>query len=147
MTHYGNFFAERKKSSRVIIEREATSSLTRPNHFFLLIEYCYLKMVHSSNHAIVYGASGLIGWSIVDQLLYSYPRLGSFSKVTAITNRPLDVSESFWPEASPNRPVLQLVSGINLRHGDADTLGDALKGAVRDIGTVTHIYYLGILFP
>ena len=102
-------------------------------------------MVDSSKHAIVYGASGLIGWSIVDQLLSSYPCVGSFSKVTAITNRPLDINESFWHEASPNRPVLQLVSGINLCHGDGDALGGSLKDAVEDIETVTHIYYLGIL--
>lgn len=95
-------------------------------------------------HAIVFGASGLIGWAIVDQLLRSYPQAGSFSKVTAVTNRPLDLSESHWPQPDPQQPTLQLVSGIDLRHGDAAELAESLKRAVKDIESVTHIYYLGM---
>lgn len=125
-----------KKSSNQLIQ---TDSLLSPFHQLLTV-----KMAGTSNHAIVFGASGIIGWSIVDQLLRSYPGVGSFSKITAVTNRPLDVSESFWPEASPERPDLQLVSGIDLRQGDGNMLGDSLNTAVKDIDTVTHIYYLGI---
>ncbi|KUL86271.1 hypothetical protein ZTR_08338 [Talaromyces verruculosus] len=70
-------------------------------------------MAEHSNHAIVYGASGLIGWAIVNQLLNSYPHAGAFSKVTAVTNRPMNLSETFWPEASQG-PGLELVSGIDI---------------------------------
>ncbi|KAJ5649390.1 uncharacterized protein N7484_003113 [Penicillium longicatenatum] len=95
-----------------------------------------------SNHAIVFGASGLIGWALVNQLLSAYPDAGTFSKVTAITNRPITLSESHWPTSAPDRPDLQLVSGIDLRHGDGATLAETLKHAVREVESVTHIYYL-----
>ncbi|KAJ6110693.1 hypothetical protein N7486_002928 [Penicillium sp. IBT 16267x] len=95
-----------------------------------------------SDHAIVFGASGLIGWALVNQLLSPYPSAGTFSKITAITNRPITLSESHWPESASNRPDLQLVSGIDLRHGDGAALAEALKYAVRDVESVTHIYYL-----
>jgi nucleoside-diphosphate-sugar epimerase len=100
-------------------------------------------------HAIVYGASGLIGWALVDQLLNSYPTIRTFSKVTAVTNRPLNVERSCWPEASPSRPKLQLVSGVNLQSGDGDWLAKSLQASVKDVETVTHIFYLGELefFP
>lgn len=100
-----------------------------------------LRMSESPQHAIVFGASGLIGWALVDQLLSPYS--DAFSQVTAVTNRPLDVSETCWPEPGPNRPDLQLVSGIDLRHGDGSSLAKALKLAMKDIRTVTHVYYLG----
>jgi nucleoside-diphosphate-sugar epimerase len=100
-------------------------------------------MTGASNHAIVYGASGLIGWALVDQLLSLYPQAGTFSKVTAITNRPLDLSETYWPKSDLHLPELQLVSGIDLRHGDGATLAKSLK-QVKDVENVTHVYYLGM---
>lgn len=100
-------------------------------------------MAENSNHAIVFGASGLIGWSLVDQLLGSYPYASSFSKITAVTNRPLTLFDSYWPKPD-HRCDLQLVSGIDLRHGDGTTLADSLLQNVKDIRTVTHIYYLGM---
>nr|CAD70323.1 conserved hypothetical protein [Neurospora crassa] len=98
-------------------------------------------MADSSKHAIVFGASGLIGWAIVNQLLRGYPRHGTFSNITAVTNRPLDTSESLWPTDS-DQPDLQLVSGIDLHKGDGATLAESLKQAVKDVESVTHIYYL-----
>lgn len=102
-----------------------------------------VKMSGGSNHAIVYGASGLIGWALVDQLLSLYPQAGTFSKVTAITNRPLDLSETYWPKSDLHLPELQFVSGIDLRHGDGATLAKSLK-QVKDVENVTHVYYLGM---
>ena len=99
-------------------------------------------MDEASNHAVVFGASGLIGWALVDQLLGSYAHSGSFSKVTAITNRALSRSETYWPKS--HRPDLQLVSGIDLRQGDGTTLAHSLKQVVQDVENVTHIYYLGM---
>jgi nucleoside-diphosphate-sugar epimerase len=101
-------------------------------------------MGEGSNHAIVFGASGLIGWALVDQLLSPYPHSGSFSKVTAVTNRALSRSKTYWPESESHRPDLQLVSGIDLRHGDGATLAHSLKQAVKDVESVTHIYYVGM---
>ncbi|KAI8627892.1 hypothetical protein F5Y19DRAFT_440263 [Xylariaceae sp. FL1651] len=106
------------------------------------IERDVFEMDKVLNHAIVFGASGLIGWAVVDHLLRSDPEYDTFSKVTAVTNREVKVSESNWPEPSANRPYLQLISGIDLRHGDGFSLANSLKQAAKDIESVTHIYYL-----
>ncbi|KAI0452223.1 hypothetical protein F5B21DRAFT_484540 [Xylaria acuta] len=99
-------------------------------------------MKESPRHAIVFGASGLIGWAVVDQLLRSYPEAGTFSKITAVTNREVRFLESHWPDPGADRPILQLISGIDLRRGDGATLANALREAVEDIHTVTHLFYL-----
>ncbi|KAI0441688.1 hypothetical protein F4803DRAFT_522234, partial [Xylaria telfairii] len=99
-------------------------------------------MEDAPRHAIVFGASGLIGWAVVDQLLRSYPKAGTFSKITAVTNRKVKFPESHWPKPGADRPVLQLISGIDLRHGDGTTLANTLKEAVEDIHNVTHLFYL-----
>lgn len=100
-------------------------------------------MMEQSNHAIVYGASGLVGWSIVNQLLKQYPEAGTFSKITAITNRPLDVSRLYWPETDSTGPKLELVSGVDLRLADGPTFAESLNAKLEDIVSVTHVYYLG----
>lgn len=100
-------------------------------------------MTADSKHAIVYGASGLIGWALVNELLSSYPQRGTFSNVTAVTNRPLDLDKSHWPKEASSRPTLQLVSGINLQSGDGASLAASLQDSVKDLDTVTHIFYLG----
>ncbi|PYI04386.1 hypothetical protein BO78DRAFT_373021 [Aspergillus sclerotiicarbonarius CBS 121057] len=99
-------------------------------------------MPDSPNHAIVYGASGLIGWALINQLLVPYPATNTFKKVTAVTNRPLDLSETYWPEPDSRRPELQLVSGVDLRGWNKTTLLERLRQRVENIEDVTHIYYL-----
>ncbi|KAI8951631.1 hypothetical protein F4801DRAFT_543845 [Xylaria longipes] len=99
-------------------------------------------MEESKRHAIVFGASGLIGWAVVDQLLRLYPGPGTFSKITAITNREVKLHQSHWPEPGADRPILQLISGIDLRRNDGATLANTLKETVEDIHTVTHLFYL-----
>ncbi|KAI0425058.1 hypothetical protein F5Y09DRAFT_117278 [Xylaria sp. FL1042] len=93
-------------------------------------------------HAIVFGASGLIGWAVVNQLLRCYPEAGTFSKITAVTNRPVSFFESYWPGLGADRPKLHLISGIDLSSANGDTLASSLREAVEDIETVTHLYYL-----
>lgn len=99
----------------------------------------------SENHALVIGASGLVGWSVVDQILKSYPAPSGgspFRKVTALVNRPLNVEDSFWPKEEPGSPGLKLVSGINLLCGDEE-FENILKENVEDICTVSHVFYFG----
>lgn len=98
----------------------------------------------SSEHAIVYGASSVVGWSIVDQILKRYPENSTFSKVTAITNRPLDLSNSYWPTPDTHRPKLQLVSGFDLRDEEGPALAASLKEKVNDVEGITTIYYSGL---
>ncbi|KAK8052337.1 hypothetical protein PG993_003722 [Apiospora rasikravindrae] len=94
----------------------------------------------SETHAIVFGASGLIGWAMVDQLLASYPTPGTFASVAAVANRPIDLAEAHWPEPAADRPALRLVSGVDLR-GDAGALADTLKQQVPNADKITHVYY------
>lgn len=101
-------------------------------------------MAEQSNHAIVYGASGLTGWAIVNQLLKSYPHAGAFRKVTAVTNRPLTLSETFWPELNLQGPSLELVSGIDLGQEDEAAVANALRSTVKEVEMVTHVFYLGM---
>ncbi|KAK6202226.1 hypothetical protein LQW54_008938 [Pestalotiopsis sp. IQ-011] len=69
------------------------------------------------HHALVFGASGILGWSVVDQILKNYPEEGVFRKVTALSNRPLSAENAFWPVAEPGTPALQIVDGIDLTSG------------------------------
>ncbi|KAF6822743.1 sirq protein [Colletotrichum plurivorum] len=95
----------------------------------------------SKNHAIVFGAAGLLGWSVVEQLLSNYPVEGSFGAVTAIVNRPLAESEFYWIEDSPSRPRLQVVPGVDLLSGTAEELSRQLKESVPGVADVTHVFY------
>jgi hypothetical protein len=77
-------------------------------------------MSNNVHHALVIGASGLIGWSVVNNILAPYPSLSPYSKVTAFVNRPLQLLESFWPEPAPRRPSLALTTGMNLLCSDEE---------------------------
>lgn len=98
----------------------------------------------TGSHAIVFGASGLAGWGVVDQLLENYPSKGTFSKVTAVVNRPLSVADSFWPISSPpERPKLELVS-VNLAEGSIEQFTELLKGKLEDVENITHAFYFAL---
>jgi nucleoside-diphosphate-sugar epimerase len=101
-------------------------------------------MAHETpeHHALVIGASGLIGWSVVNQLLQPYPTPSPFRKVTALVNRPLELEDSYWPNAGPGNPELALASGANLMCED-DEFARVLKQKVEDINSVSHVFYFG----
>lgn len=100
-------------------------------------------MAGKSNHALVFGASGNVGWGVVDQLLSNYPAPGIFSQVTALVNRPLKLEDSCWPIGQATSPELQLVSGVNLVEGTVESIADLLRSKVKDIENVTHVFYFG----
>ncbi|KAK4570485.1 hypothetical protein LTR86_002565 [Recurvomyces mirabilis] len=89
-------------------------------------------------HALVFGASGVTGWSFVNEILHDYPSKGTWDGVVAMTNRPLKQEDSLWPADSR----LELVSGIDLLKGSQDDLEAALKGSIKDVSKITHVYYL-----
>jgi hypothetical protein len=91
-----------------------------------------------SKSAIVFGASGVTGWSFVNEILNDYPKKGTWDKVHALTNRPLSQKESFWPADQR----LNIVSGIDLLKGSQEDLETELKGKVKGIDKVTHVYFL-----
>ena len=99
-------------------------------------------MTGSNYHALVIGASGLIGWSVVNQLLQCYPTEGTFTRVTALVNRPLDLENCFWPKKSNSTPELDLIPGINLLSTDEE-LEATLKERVANVASITHVYYFG----
>ncbi|KAF2404500.1 hypothetical protein EJ06DRAFT_469557 [Trichodelitschia bisporula] len=89
-------------------------------------------------HALVFGASGISGWAITKEILQGYPSPDVFSKVTALTNRPLSKEASLWPDSEK----LQLVSGVDLlTEKGLEGLEAELKERVKDVETVTHVYF------
>lgn len=93
----------------------------------------------SYKHALVFGASGVSGWAVVDQLLKGYPADERWDKVTALTNRPLSLEVSIWPKKSG----LQIVSSVNLLGGSTEDLMAVMKERISDVDNVTHIFYYG----
>ncbi|KAM0344738.1 hypothetical protein ACHAPU_007110 [Fusarium lateritium] len=88
----------------------------------------------SENHALVFGATGLVGWAVVNQLLSAYPAPQTFASVTAVSNRSVDATRTFWPEESK----IQLVSGVDLQGGD---VADQLRNKISGIDKTTHVFY------
>ena len=101
----------------------------------------------SGSHALVVGASGLIGWAVVDQLLRSYPAPHAFSKVTALVNRPLKLEDSFWPVEGrgDGGPELVLVPGVNLMRDDEEVERVILNEA-KDVECVRYVFYFGMQY-
>jgi hypothetical protein len=89
----------------------------------------------SSNHALVFGASGISGWSTVVQAL-SYPTPTTFASVTGVTNRPLSKAEALLPDDER----IALVSGIDLSLTPQATI-DTLKAKVPRIADITHVFF------
>lgn len=93
-------------------------------------------------HALVIGASGLIGWAMVNELLSSSP--SPFSRITALVNRPLRIEDSFWPKERVDGPELALVSGIDLSTPD-EIFENIFKHKVESVETISHVFYFGTL--
>lgn len=90
--------------------------------------------------ALVFGASGITGWAIVNTAL-TYPSKDTFAHVIALTNRPLSMKDSYWPDD----PRLKLQSGVDLS-GDLRSIIQSLK-AIKGIEIVTHVYFTGNSIP
>jgi hypothetical protein len=90
--------------------------------------------------ALIFGASGVSGWSMVNEILNDYPEKGIWGAVVALTNRPLSLEQSQWPR--DNR--LSIVSGVDLLAGSQQELEATLKARVPKIGSITHMIYLGV---
>ncbi|KAL4951867.1 hypothetical protein BDW69DRAFT_201149 [Aspergillus filifer] len=93
------------------------------------------------NHALVFGASGIIGWAIVNALLSEYPTPGAFERVTALTNRPLSVKDAQWPASDK----LNIVSGIDLLKGEQGELESTIRERVPSSETISHVYFCAYL--
>ena len=89
----------------------------------------------SSNHALVFGASGISGWNTIVQAL-SYPTPTTFASVTGVTNRPLNKAEALLPDDER----ITLVSGIDLSLTPEVAI-EALKTKVPRITEITHVFF------
>src|SRR5882757_1079062 len=97
-------------------------------------------MASPGRHALVFGASGITGWAIVNAILEGYPSKDAFDKVTALTNRPLAHQDSEWPSDSR----LEIISGIDILKGDQSNLEELLKEKIPSVDTVSHVYFYGM---
>jgi nucleoside-diphosphate-sugar epimerase len=97
--------------------------------------------ISHGNHALVYGASGVTGWAVVNQILDGYPAADTFTKVTALTNRPLSPEAAQWPKSDK----LEVVSGLDLLKGSQEELENDIKQKIADIENVTHVYFFAYI--
>lgn len=91
-----------------------------------------------SKSALVFGASGVTGWSFINEILNDYPAKNIWKRAHALTNRPLSQGQSQWS----NDPRLNIVSGIDLLANSQESLEKELKEKIPAIDEVTHVYYL-----
>ncbi|TVY42097.1 Short chain dehydrogenase [Lachnellula occidentalis] len=91
----------------------------------------------TGKHALVFGASGICGWGVVNAILNGYPSKETFSRVSGLTHRPLSQEAAGWPDD----PRLHTVSGIDLLEGSQEDLEKALSEQIPDIATVTQFFF------
>ena len=92
-----------------------------------------------NKRALIFGASGVSGWAMVNEILEDYPKKGIWEGVVALTNRPLSLEQSQWPKDSR----LSIVSGIDILAGSQQDLENSLRDRVPQIESITHMIYLG----
>ncbi|KAF7586306.1 hypothetical protein BBP40_009088 [Aspergillus hancockii] len=88
-------------------------------------------MPATGKHVLIFGASGISGWSLMNQSL-SYPTSSTFSRITGLCNRPLTKKDAWLPDD----PRLNIVPGIDLT-ASVETVTEQLKDKVHEaISTV-----------
>lgn len=95
-------------------------------------------MATPMHHAIVFGASGINGWALVNQLLTDRPTSDTFSRVTAVLNRPLSLGDSQWPHDDR----LRIATGVDLTADDA-VVQNIFEAKIEGAETISHVYYVG----
>lgn len=91
-----------------------------------------------SYQALIFGASGISGWAITRAAVLS-EKPYEFSRVIALTNRPLSRQNSNLPDD----PKLELRSGLDLTKG-TDSVKEFLEN-IPGIEKTTHVYFTGPL--
>lgn len=94
-------------------------------------------MSSTGKHALVFGASGISGWSLLNQCL-SYPTPSTFRRVTGLCNRPLNKDNALLPDDSR----LNIVHGIDLT-GPVDVVIEQLKTKVKEVQTIDVVFFCG----
>lgn len=94
-------------------------------------------MSHNGSYALIFGASGISGWSLLNQCL-SYPTTSSFRRIVGLCNRPLLKEDAYLPDD----PRLDIVSGIDLTQS-VSSVTDQLKAKVHDVESVEVVFFCG----
>ncbi|KAF2008563.1 hypothetical protein BU24DRAFT_474988, partial [Aaosphaeria arxii CBS 175.79] len=87
------------------------------------------------SHALVFGASGISGWSLLNQLK-DYPSPTTFSRITGLSNRPLTLEQAQLHTDSR----YNLVNGIDLTK-PVQEVARLLKEKIEDAEGITHVFY------
>lgn len=89
------------------------------------------------SHALIFGASGISGWSLLNQAR-TYPSSTTFKRTTGLTNRPFSLEQAQLPEDDR----IQIVPGIDLTKS-LDEVTSLLKSKVKDAETISHVFFTG----
>lgn len=90
------------------------------------------------SHALVFGASGISGWAILNEIT-TYPTPTTFAKVTGLSNRPLTIEQAYLPQDSR----LRLINGVDLTKPVPEVV-QILREKVEDAQTISHIFFTGM---
>lgn len=93
---------------------------------------------HEGHTALVFGASGISGWAVMQNLL-SYPSPDTFRRIVGLTNRPMSKAEGNFAEDDKR---IELYSGFDLRQ-ELGGVKTQLTNTVPRLQEVTHVYYCG----
>lgn len=93
-------------------------------------------MSRTENHALIFGASGISGWSLMNQCL-QYPSKDSFQSVAGLCNRPLSKEDAYLPDDDR----LSIVSGVDLTQ-PVDVVTDQLK-KIANIESINVVFFAG----
>lgn len=88
-------------------------------------------------YALIFGASGISGWSLLNQCL-QYPTDSSFRRVVGLCNRPLSKKDAYLPDD----PRLDIVPGVDLTQS-AEAVTDQLKAKIKDVDQVEVVFFCG----
>ena len=86
--------------------------------------------------ALVFGASGVSGWAVARELL-RYPTPTTFSRIIALSNRPVDPDLIHL-----SNPRLTFEHGVNLTQ-PVDNVVYALRVKAPEIEKVTDVFWSG----
>ena len=93
-----------------------------------------------SSHLVVFGASGISGLGVVQEAL-QYPTPNTFSSITGLTNRPLNILDV----QIPSDPRVTFYPGFDLTKGP-NFIASKLK-TIRNINQTTHVAFLAYVPP
>lgn len=94
-------------------------------------------MAQTGKHALIFGASGISGWALLNQTL-QYPTPTTFSRVTGLCNQPWIKKDTYISDDQR----LNIVSGIDLTQS-VEVVKAQLKEKVEKVESVDVVFFCG----